>query len=97
MQSSHAEEAHHVSYGTYVNVWLGLVALTAVTIGAHYLNLKHLAIFTAVLIATVKSTLVLLYFMHIRFEKRLFTYMILAVVATYAVFILLTFADYYYR
>ena len=56
-----------------------------------------MAIFAAILIATVKSTLVLLYFMHIRFEKPIFTVMILVLLVTYGIFIGLTFTDYSYR
>jgi len=41
--------------------------------------------------------LVLLYFMHIRFEKLLYAGMILAVLVTYAILIGLTFVDYGYR
>ena len=62
-----------------------------------YLNMKKFTVFTAMLIATVKASLVLLYFMHIRFEKRIYTYMIVAVLAVYAVFMILTFSDYSFR
>ena len=41
--------------------------------------------------------LVLLYFMHIRYEKPLYISMILAALGTYAIFIGLTFVDYMYR
>ena len=94
---SHAEEHHVIPYRTYVNVWLALVVLTGITVGASMLELRHLAIFTAVLIAAVKSTLVLLYFMHLRFENKLFTIMLLAAIFTYAIFVILTFADYAFR
>lgn len=92
-----AHEHHLVPYRTYVNVWLALVVLTAITVGASMLDLKHLSIFTALLIAAVKSTLVLLYFMHLRYENKLFTIMLLAAIFTYAVFVILTFADYSFR
>jgi cytochrome c oxidase subunit 4 len=49
------------------------------------------------LIATVKAGLVLLYFMHLRYEKPLFAIMILVVLVTYGIFIALTFSDYFYR
>jgi cytochrome c oxidase subunit 4 len=94
----HAEEDHVVvPFRTYVNVWLALVLLTGVTVGAAYTDLKHLAIFTAILVACCKSMLVILYFMHIRFESRLFTWILVAIFATYAVFLILTFADYSFR
>ena len=64
---------------------------------AAMVNLKQMAIFTALLVATVKSTLVLLYFMHLRYENKLYTYMLIAVIATFALFLGLTFADYSFR
>jgi cytochrome c oxidase subunit 4 len=81
----------------YVQVWLGLIALTAVTVTASMIELYHVGVITMILIATVKSTLVALYFMHLRFEKWIFTAMLVVVLLTYAVFIGLTFADYGYR
>ena len=97
MDDHHAEEVHLVPYRTYVNVWLALVLLTGITGGAAVLDLGHLAMFTAVLIASVKCTLVLMYFMHLRFENKIFTIMLLASIFTYAIFVILTFADYAYR
>jgi cytochrome c oxidase subunit 4 len=88
---------HVVPFRLYVVVWAALIVLTVVTVGAQYTDLRHLAIFTAILIATVKATLVVLYFMHIRFEKPIFSVMILVVLLTYGIFIGLTFADYFYR
>ncbi len=91
------EAIHEVPYSTYINVWLLLMVLTGVTIGAALLDMKQMAVFVAILIATIKSTLVVLYFMHVRYENRLFTYMIVATFATYAIFLILTFADYGFR
>ncbi len=88
---------HIVPYSIYFNVWLALLALTVVTVAVSYVDMRNVAILTAVLIATVKCTLVLLYFMHIRFSKLLYTVMILSVLGTYAIFLGLTFADYGYR
>ena len=98
MSSSNlSSDAHHVGYRTYVHVWLVLVGLTIVTVAAAMANLKQLAVFTAILIATVKSSLVLLYFMHLRWEKKLFAVMFIAAIATYALFLGLTFTDYSFR
>jgi cytochrome c oxidase subunit 4 len=94
---SHDEEVHLVPYRVYVFVWMALVALTCVTVGVHYTDLAHMAIITAIIIAVVKTTLVVMYFMHIRYDQPLFTVMLLAAVATYGIFIILTFADYSFR
>ena len=93
----HDDTPHLVPYRTYVIVWLGLVALTALTVGAAYADLKHLTIFTALLIASAKSTFVMLYFMHVRYERPLFAWMITAAFGTFAIFVILTFADYSFR
>jgi len=95
--STHAEEHHHVPYRVYFIVWGALLMLTAVTVGVSYVDMKNVPVLTAMLIAATKSMLVLLYFMHIRFEKPLFSVMILAAMLTYGIFIALTFVDYVNR
>ena len=97
MASNHGEEHPLVPYGVFVKVWLALIVLTAITVAVSYADMRHVAVMTAILIATGKAMLVLLYFMHIRYDKLIFTLMILAVLVTYAIFIGLTFADYSYR
>ena len=91
------KDHHIVPYKIYFNVWLALLALTVITVAVSYVDMRNVAVLTAVLIATVKCSLVLLYFMHIRFGKPLYVVMILVVLATYAIFIGLTFVDYGYR
>ena len=99
MFSLDPQPRHHtiVPYMVYVKVWAALMILTAVTVGISYADMKHVTVLAALLIATVKGILVVLYFMHIRFESRMYAFMILAVLGTYAIFIGLTFADYWYR
>ena len=95
--STHAEEQHHVPYKVYFIVWAALLVLTAVTVGVSYVDMKNVTVLTAMLIAATKSMLVLLYFMHIRFEKPMYSVMILAAMMTYGIFVALTFVDYVYR
>lgn len=92
-----SEERRVAGYGLYVRVWAALVALTVVTVSVNGLDMKKFALFTAMLIATVKAGLVILYFMRVRFEKRIIPVMILFVLSVYAIFIFLTFADYSFR
>jgi cytochrome c oxidase subunit 4 len=95
--STHAEEQHHVPYKVYFLVWAALLVLTVVTVSVSYVDMKNVKVLTAMLIATAKSMLVLLYFMHIRFEKPLYSVMILAAMLTYGIFVALTFVDYLNR
>ena len=98
MDPSTDEHEHKlVSYKTYINVWLALVFLTFITVAVSFTDMKHMTIFTAVFIAMIKSTLVMLYFMNIRFERPVFTWFIVAAFGTYVIFVILTFADYSFR
>jgi cytochrome c oxidase subunit 4 len=96
METSH-EETHLIPFRVYFIVWAVLLVLTAITVGAHYADMGHVAILTAIMIASLKVSLVVLYFMHVRFESPLVIVMILAVIGTYAIFVMLTFSDYFYR
>ena len=64
-----AGHGHTVSYGTYFLVWLGLVALTAVTVTIAGIHLGSLTLITAMLIAAVKTTLVGYHFMHLKYKN----------------------------
>ena len=88
---------HLVPYHVFVNVWLALVGLTVITVGASYLDLKQMTLFTAMLIASVKVSLVIMYFMHVRYDSKVISYFLIACLVTYAIFVALTFADYSFR
>lgn len=59
------------AYGIYLAVWGGLVLLTGLTVAVSYVNLGVMNVVVALLIASLKATLVALYFMHLRSEGRL--------------------------
>jgi len=78
---------HHVKI--YLRVFLALTILTVVTVGVYYLHLSTTgAIALALVIATIKASLVACYFMHLISEKKLI-YMVLAVAALFFFFELL--------
>lgn len=91
------EKQHSVGYGIYILVWLSLVILTGFTVAASGVNLKGFAVATALLIASTKTGLVMNYFMHLRYEKPLFRWMVVICIVTLAIFIGLTFFDVLYR
>ncbi len=59
------------AYRTYIIVWIALLILTGVTWGVSYVNLGMGNVTVALLIASVKASLVALFFMHLRYENRL--------------------------
>jgi cytochrome c oxidase subunit 4 len=77
-----------VSAGMYFVVYVALMVLLGVTIGAAYFHLGNMTIVAAVGIAVVKACLIILYFMHIRFSGR--TRWVFAVVGFLWLAILLT-------
>ncbi len=78
----------------YFWVWGVLLLLTAMTVTAASLRLGRAAVAAALGIAAVKSTLVVLYFMHLRWEKKLLLKLLLPItLATLAIFIGLTYTD----
>jgi cytochrome c oxidase subunit 4 len=62
---------HIVPLKIYFTIFGALMVLTAITVGVAYLDLGFLNTFVAVSIAVTKATLVLLYFMHVRYSGRL--------------------------
>jgi cytochrome c oxidase subunit 4 len=92
-----SKNTHIVSFNTQIIVWIVLLFLTWLTVTVSYVNFKHLAVFVALLIAVVKSAVVLSYFMHLKFDSKILTVFLILVVVIFAVFIGLTFFDYAFR
>ena len=70
----------------YIRVFLALAALTVVTVGVAYLNLPlRLAIIIALFVATVKSSLVAAFFMHLSSEKKIILYVLVLAFLFFAV------------
>ncbi len=96
MEKNH-DNHEPVNLGTYVLVWLALLMLTGLTVTVAGLNLKSFAIVVAIFIAGAKSSLVLNYFMHIKYESPVFRNMVMVVIVTIAIIIGLTFVDISFR
>jgi len=91
------EKDHIIPYRTFLLVLAGLIALTLVSVAVTKIYLGTLTVFIALLIAAVKSTFVLRIFMHLKFENKMFTIMVIAVLLLIGVVILITLLDYFYR
>ncbi len=69
MKSS--QENHHVmEYKTLIGILCMLLILTAITIGASMIDLGKLNVWIALFIASSKCSLVVLFFMHLKYENR---------------------------
>jgi len=87
MTSDHAVDIDkHVRI--YITVFVALMVLTIVTVAVSYLDLSvPVAVTVALLVATVKGSLVACYFMHLIAEKKLI-YAVLVVTALFFVALL---------
>ncbi len=87
MTTDHAADIdRHVRI--YITVFVALMVLTIVTVAISYLHLPlAMAVTVALLVATVKGSLVACYFMHLISEKKLI-YAVLGVTALFFVALL---------
>lgn len=91
------QKNHIIPYRTFLQVLALLIVLTLVSVALTQISLGTLTVAIALLIAAVKSSFVLRIFMHLKFESRMFSVMVIAVAALLAVVIFITLLDYIYR
>ena len=83
------EVKHHIK--TYVLVFVALACLTVITVGISYLDLATgPAIVLALIVASIKGSLVACYFMHLIDEKVTIYWTLLATVAMFMVLMFVT-------
>lgn len=94
MEQNKEHTQHSHGYGVYILVWLALMALTAITVAVAGIDFGGITVATALLIASVKTYLVLTIFMHLRSEE--LTFKIFVGVAMFFLLIsfVLLFSDY---
>ena len=63
------EHAEHDHTGIYLKVLLALLFLTILTVAAAYVDFGSGNVVIALTIATIKASLVALFFMHLRWDK----------------------------
>lgn len=69
--SEHSGHEHIVPVGTYVGVFLALLVGTALTTWIAYIDLGRWNTVVALVIAVIKMLLVILFFMHVKYNKGL--------------------------
>ena len=63
-------EHHIISAKTFLHVLIALLILTVITVAAAQFDFGAMNAFVAMAIASVKAGLVLLYFMHLKYDDR---------------------------
>ena len=88
---------HISSYMLNWTVLLVLLMLTTTSILAIKFHLGAYTVALALILASIKVTIVLTYFMHLKFENLLLRLMVGGVFLLFAIVIAITFTDYYFR
>lgn len=91
------KEEHISGYQGLGVVLVALLSLTLLSVVITELHFGALSVFIALAVASVKVFLVLLYFMHLRFEGLLLKLMVGMVFLLFAIVIVITFIDYLFR
>ena len=89
---------HIVQPRIYVTIFLALMVGTTLTVMAAFYDFPGpLNAVIALTIASIKATLVVLYFMHVRYSGRLIWLVIVAALLWLAIMFAITFSDYWTR
>lgn len=86
-----------VPYRTFVLIWVTLLIFTGITVAVSRVDVGALNIWVALGVASIKSSLVIFFFMHLRQESLLFKIGLLVMLVIVAIFVGMTFFDILYR
>ncbi len=89
--------SHVTSYALNFKVLLVLLSLTTITILVIKMHLGAFTVAMALTLASIKTFIVLTYFMHLKFENLILRLMVGGVFLLFAIIIVITFIDYYFR
>jgi len=92
----HAQH-HIVTPIQYAMVFGTLLVFTGITVGAAYLDLKWANPVIALGIASTKAVIVILFFMHVKYQSRLIKMTVGAGFFTFMVLVTMSLADYMSR
>jgi len=86
---------HIVPVRVYITIFLALLVGTGLTVAAAFFDFPwQLNTIVALTIATIKATLVVLYFMHVRYSVRLVWVIVASALFWMVILFALTFSDY---
>jgi len=91
------EKHHIVPYYTYFLILAALLLFTFLSVEITGIELGSLTVAAALVFASLKSYLVLTYFMHLKFDKPYIRLMVIFVMLVFLAVIIITFIDYSFR
>jgi cytochrome c oxidase subunit 4 len=94
---SNAHAGHVIPLWVYLTVGGGLIVLTGITVGVSFIRLGGWNVVVALGIATLKATLVALFFMHLLYDKKIFLVVFVSAIVFVGIFIIFTMFDTMHR
>jgi len=91
------ENMHISSYTLLASVLASLLVLTGVTVGVSYIDMGFFNVPIALLVASTKATIVLLFFMHMKHESKVIAISFTSTVLFLCIMIGFTFWDVAFR
>ena len=96
-QEAQAAEHHIVSPKLYLTIFLALLVLTATTVAASFVELYVFNVVVALAIAVIKASLVVLFFMHVKYSPKLTKLTVISGLFIFLGLMTMTLADYISR
>ena len=97
MSHDHAATGEHKPHVLPLKIYLGvavsLMILTVITVWVSYMDFGVFNIIVAMGVATIKATLVVLFFMHLKYDEKFNAIVFVGCLSFLAVFFVLTLAD----
>ncbi len=91
--TSHESRTSH-AHPNYIGIWVWLLVLTLLEVAVVYLHLpRPLLVSSLLVMALVKAALVAMYYMHLKFEKVLLTFIFTSPLIFSVVFTVLALFD----
>ena len=90
-------QEHVVPYTVYLAVFGALLVLTVVTVAVAFFDLGNLNVAVALTVAVVKATLVVLFFMHVRYASTITKLVVVASLVWLGFLFFITLSDYLTR
>ena len=95
--ASEEHRQHVLPVGIYVGIWAILMFLTGLTVFVSFIELHDWNIVLALVIATIKATLVVLFFMHLYYSSKLTKVTMIAALFFLFLLLALSMTDYLTR
>lgn len=93
------QNTHDITASLYYKIFLALLALTILTLLQAYIISDSLQTTVSIqmFLAIVKTVLIVAYYMHLKYESKLFKMIVLVAVVTLAIFFVITASDAIFR